>query len=313
MNMILMQLVAAVTLVAPPPVVKTYVETLDDVEVAIERGNQDPQQAIDLLEEALDSMARYPLDLIGDRRALDLRAVAQLSLARAYLLEGREREALVTVDILILDTQESAPPVKNYGPTIQSLYDERRKVLAGYGTSNIEINCVVPCRVYVQERLVSQSLDSLLLGDYRVVVEAVDGSIPPLRAQILLSEPGQTGHLTYGTAPLQIDEPGRQEDPPVERRMIPRWVAISGVALGVGLAVTGGVLLAYHDKCPGGLDPVTDADECPRLYNNLASGVATAAAGGVALLGFGVVLAVDEARGNRARDLTTMLTWSIPF
>jgi hypothetical protein len=312
MNVLLMQVITAVALFAPPDR-KTYVETLEEVEVAIDRGNQDPQQAIDLLEEALDSMAGFQLDLIGDRRALDLRAVAQLSLARAYLLEGREREALGTVDILILDTQESAPPVKNYGPTIQSLYDERVKVLEGYGTSNIEINCTVPCRVYVQERLGSQSPGPLLLGDYRIVVEAVDASIPPLRAQILLSEPGQVGHLTYGYAPIQDADSGPQKDTAPKRRMLPRWVEISGVVIGAGLAVTGGVLLAYHNQCPGGLDPVTNADECPRLYNNLASGIATAAVGGAALLGFGVALTVDEVRGSRARELTTMLTWSVPF
>jgi hypothetical protein len=313
MSFALPQIVVLVAMFVAPES-RTYSETLGALDFAIERGNRDPEQAIELLEEALDSLARFPLDLVGDQRALESRAAAQLSLARAYLLAGREREALVVIDALILDTQKVAPPVKEYGPTMDTLYKERLAAIAKWGTASVEVTCGVPCSVFVQEQPVSQSSGPLLLGDYRIVIAAVDGSAPPLRAQVLLSEPGQVEHLAYmsGSGARKIDV-GDQTQPSAKRRALPRWAEISGLAVGVGLVVTGGVLLAYHGRCPGGLDPVVDQAECSRLYNNLASGISTAAVGGAALLGFGIVLTVDEVRANRSRGNTTMLTWTTRF
>jgi hypothetical protein len=298
------------------PTKDDYQAALAAVETAIDQSNRDPDLAIELLEGALDELEAHRLAMLGDQRALELRSVVQLGLSRAYLFAERERDASTTMDALIRDSQGSAPSVERYGPTISSFYEERLAALKQSGTASIEVSCDVPCHVFVQERQVGQATGPLLLGDYRVVIVATAGDAAPLRAQVLLAEPGKVERVNYVTGhsvPIGSAEPlDRASTSPNKARMLPRWAEVSGVVVGVGLLVTGAVLLAFDGQCPGGADPFFDAPQCPRVYDNLASGAAVAAVGGATLLGFGVVLGIDEVRTRHAPK-TAMLSWTVRF
>ena len=101
----------------------------------------------------------------------------------------------------------------------------------------------------------------------------------------------------------QRDGGGRKERGQLN---VPRWASIVGISGGAALLVTGAVLIGIDGNCPGGYDPMSEAGECPNVYNTDAGGAVLVSVGGLAMVGMGVVLAITEVQRKKSRESTAM-------
>jgi hypothetical protein len=289
-----------------------YTAALERVRTAQQLANDEPERGVVQLRDALQLLQEFGPTLGKDPEGQDVRMMAQLTLSRALLAIEDADGAREAMDEAIRTSRGDPLPVKSLGPGLTALYRERSGVLDKLSTGAIAVECLVACRVFINERPTSQRTDKLIPGSYRVWIESTDGSETPVK---LVVDVGGTpvAALKFGTEPdVDPDETPPRTPRDKSKRIMPRWAEIVLMSAGA-LAIGGGAtLLAIHDKCPDLGDPLLEP-QCPRTYNTQVAGIATVAAGGVAFLTGTVLLTVDEVRIGRARGNTVALNWTLRF
>jgi hypothetical protein len=275
---------------APEP----YQHALTQLANAEANASRDPEQATAAVLGALVELAQYPASVAADPEVQRLQSLAQLNLARSYLLRGQVDLAGATMDEAIRTAQAGELPAAEFGPSLESVYDERLAALEAAGRARLHVTCTVACRVFINEREASLLSDPMYLGIYRVWVVDESGEHPPLRTPVRFDSAGGVVKLTYRPQPSESVTPLAPPKPSAPGpRLLSRNVEIAMLALGVGLASVGTWMIAARE-----LD---------------SEGPAVIGIGGVAFLIGGVLLIVDEARSEPRRRMQTAITRSLRF
>lgn len=325
------------TAVAERVPASTYEDALARIEEGIALGDRQPQEAITILEPALVHLQRFAPELASDPQGLSLRSEAYVSLARAYQIVREEDKASAAID----EGLRSAPlgsslPAKRYGPRVEKLWREREQLNREASQQEVEVECWMPCRVYLNERLYPTDepggermaarvhIRGLTTGQYRLWVEAEDGSLEPL---ITVFEPGETGELLrfeLGEPPPPkpiIDpdpDPFPKPDLDLRKRLLPRPVELSAIAAAVGLVATGVALVLIDGRCANpdqaGVLPSDGAELCPKLWATRNAGIALISSGAALGVAGSVLLGIDEVRGPRGgRAARVQMGWTMRF
>lgn len=286
-----------------------YADALARVRTAQQMANDEPERGVVQLRDALQLLQEFGPTLAKDPQGQDVRTTAQLTLARALLAIEDAEGAREAMDEAIRTSRGDPLPAKSLGPGITALYRERSGVLAKQPSGTIAVECLTPCRVYINERPTAQRTDDLIPGSYRVWVEATDGSEPASKLTLDVGE-GDVAAVKFGKKPeTPIDD---TPDKPKPKRIMPRWAEIVLMTAGAAAIGTGAALWAIDGNCPDGADP-NDTAACPRVYITKTAGIVTVAAGGALLLTGTLTLTVDEVRMGSARGNTVALNWTIRF
>jgi hypothetical protein len=290
-----------------------YTEALERVRTAQQRANDEPERGVVALRDALQLLKEFGPTLAKDPEGQDVRMMAQLTLARALLAIEDADGAREAMDEAIRTSRGDPLPVKSFGPGLTALYRERSGMLGKLTTGEIAVECLVACRVYINERPAPQRTDKLIPGSYRVWVEATDGSETSLKLVVDVGEV-EVEALKFGEAQQQVDGPDPRPDKPkgTAKRILPRWAEIVLMSAGAAAIGTGAALWALDHRCPGGSDPLAEP-QCPRVYLTKTAGIATVVAGGAVFLTGTVLLTVDEVRIGRERGNTVALTYTLRF
>jgi hypothetical protein len=319
--------VIAASLPAPPPprlelgvapgTEADYEAAIAAVEEANLAVNNDPEANLAALEAAIEQLGGFGPQIAASangREALDL---SLLNLARALLLTGDEARAAEVMDEVIRAAHGRKLPTKKFGPTLVKFHDQRRAQLEQQGTAAIQVLCRVSCRVVIDARPATTDSGPLYLGTHRVWVEAANNDEAPLELDVELDVAGATAVVHYPAEETTCEaEPVIIELPPPPappQRILPRWTEISVIAIGVGAVIAGGVMLGLDGKCPGGLDPIADAQRCPELYEGTASGLTAIGIGSALLVAGAVTLSIDEVRVGNERGRQAVLGWTMRF
>jgi hypothetical protein len=307
---------------ASPPAVSGYQQAVAELERAMVEINTNPSGGIDTLRAALASLQAHGPQLADDPKALELRTMAELALARALLSSGDRAAAAAIVDGTLAGLGDTKLAINQLGPSLGALVEERQRMLADRGRARLRIACSVPCRVYVDERRSNAAEDEgamIPLGEHRLWIESEQAE--PLRTELALDEPGATLTIDYpepaaiAPAPELIDAPAqrhRREHRAAGSRVAPRWAEVGSLVIGGAAMVAGAVLWALDSKCPRGADP-NDLSACPQLFDTRVAGIALVSAGGATALLGGVLLGVDAARVGDRRGHEIALTWTTRF
>ena len=261
-----------------------------------DRMNQGEDVAHELTE-ALAGLAHHAPDLAHDPAAQELRALAMLNIARARMRAGMRDEAIAAIDEAIRTSMGQDLPADRFGPSLAALYAERRAALDQLGKATIEVDCHVPCSVFIDEHATSPRTEGLSLGTYRVWVEATDAALGSTSSEsaVALTEAGQIATIEFGR-PIATNSPGKLDGRPRERIMTPEAEAAL-MTLGVGAAMVGALLVGFN------------ADHRPQLI----AGSTLLGVGGAMLLTGTVTLAIDEVREGRDRGRRLSLVWTMKF
>ncbi|MCA9702142.1 MAG: hypothetical protein KC431_31765 [Myxococcales bacterium] len=325
----------------------SYERALEQLRIGVTIGDEKPTEAISVLEGALAVLPSFTPQLAADPEALALRAEAYVSLARAYLTIREDGKARAALDE---GARVTAPgqtlPVERYGPRVEKVW--KAKLKAGQSSlQDVKVKCWVSCRIFVNERVVAPldlaasdsedeyatraRLTGLTDGSYRLWIEAEDGSVETMVTEFAgpKSEDAPLEFI-FGTKPEppppEVTTPvGPVEilelvEPPPERpkRLLPRPVAISMAAAGLGLIASGAVLFVIDGKCANpstkGALPADGAEVCPRLWTTGIAGIALMGSG-AGLFGLGAAfITVDEVRtAKQGRSARINVGWSLRF
>jgi hypothetical protein len=285
-----------------------YRDALARVRTAQQMANDEPERGVVQLRDALQLLQEFGPTLAKDPEGQDARTMAELTLARALLAIDDADGAREAMDEIIRTSRGDPLPVKSFGPGLTALYRERSGVLTKQPGGTIAVECLSPCRVYINERPTPQRTDKLIPGSYRLWVESTDGKDSPLKRTVDVGE-GDVESIEFGKKP---EEPDVQPDKPKAKRIMPRWTEIVLMTAGAAAIGTGAALWAIDGSCPAGADP-NDTEACPRVYITKTAGIATLAAGGAVLLTGTLMLTVDEVRVGQQRGNTVALTWTLRF
>jgi hypothetical protein len=280
--------------------------------------NNDPETNHPSLAAAIEQLSSFGPQIAEDARAREVLDLSLLNLARARLLTGDEAGAGEVMDQVLRSAYGRTLPIKSFGPTLVEFHDQRRALLEQQGTAAIQVQCRVSCRVVIDAQPATADSGPLYLGTHRLFIEAVDGSVADVDLAIELGEAGATEVIHYPAEEPTCDQVAPvvappQPPPPPPKRILPRWAEITVAAIGVGAAVAGGVMLGLDGKCPGGRDPVADAQQCPTLYEGTVPGLVAIGIGSALLIAGTVTLSVDEVRIGKERGRQAMLTWQMRF
>ena len=269
--------------------------------------NNDPEANLAGLAAAIEQLSSFGPQIAADPEAREALDLSLLNLARARLLSGDEAGAAEIMDQVLRSAYDRKLPIARFGPTLVDFHDQRRALLDERGTAAIQVQCHIACRVVIDARPTTTDSGPLYLGVHRVWIESLDGSVPAVEHAIELSEAGATEVLHFAVIEPKCEPPPAPPPappPPEPKRMLPRWAEISVAAIGVGAIIAGGVALGLDGKCPGGLDPIADADRCPQLYEGTVPGLVAIGIGSALLVAGGVTLSIDEVRvGARIDEL----------
>jgi hypothetical protein len=292
-------------LLAPPSAVPAsddavpasdYAAAIAEMTALSERINFGEPVNEDLLQ-TLAKLPRYTPELAADHAALELRTQAQLQLARAALSNGDRDTAVWIVDEAIRSAMGVEVVLDGFGPSLGKLYNERREAMASAGRASLEVRCVQPCRVFVNEHESPQRVEDLPLGVYRLWIEGTHPLDPGhVRTEIVILDlDAELVTRVFDSVLTQADapepQPGKQRG-----RVMPRGVESVLLAVGVGLASAGALML--------GIDPG---------QGELAIGGTLVAIGGAAAIVGGVTLGVDEVRIRKANGRQAMVVWTLRF
>jgi hypothetical protein len=289
-----------------------YEAALHELDAANDAVNDDPDENLARLADALAAMEPFPRQLANHADGARLVELATLNLARALLRAGDRARATEIMDELLRRSAGKQLPVQRFGPTLVGFHDARVAALTQAGTAGIEFECEVSCEILLDRREVTSRSGPLYLGTYVVEISSEDGSLPPERQVITLDEPGVVETIRYPMAGLELDD----EAPAVidVPRLVPRWGEVILTVVGAGMVGASAVLLALDGTCPGGGAPIDDmGNVCPNLYETTAVG-ATLLGFGSAVMTTGIVLlSVDEVQTRRGRRPQATLSWRVRF
>ena len=286
-----------------------YQAALERVRTAERMANEEPERGAVQLRDALQILRDFGPDLAQDPEGQDLRTTAMLKLSRALLSTEDADGAREVMDEAIRTARGDPLPTKEFGPGIAALYKERASVLAKLGVGSIEVNCKVPCSIYINERPTQPLTEGLIPGRYRVWVRAKDPSQDPDVQQTVEVSADRSTTLDFGREPVA---PPPVEEPKVERLIMPRWAEVVLMTAGAAGVGVGAALWAIDGSCPNGADP-EDVVACPQVYVTKTAGIITLSLGGAALLGGTITLAVDEVHVKKRRGTQATLGWKIRF
>lgn len=308
-----------------------YEQSLSAVEDALLELNTRPEQGTAPLEAALIELRDHAPELANDPRALELRTMAELAIARAQLSAGDRFAAAATIDATLEALGEVPLELERLGPNLGQLVEERAHLLAARGHGRLRVECERPCRVLVDERNLGDIQSpggarelSLPLGTHRVWIEALSTDEAALRSQLELDSADELVLLRFPSGDAELDSPlpaprlaARELDRNLlelgpTRRLAPRWAEISTLSAGVLALAAGAALWAIDSSCPGGAD-INDPVACPQLYDTRNAGIALVSAGFAASLTGGVMLVVDETRLGQRRGQELGLVWTTQF
>jgi hypothetical protein len=247
----------------------------------LERNNQDIPEYV----KHLDALADVNAELDTCDEAI--RAELRMALALAYLkAAGDCAEDGDTVDAPD-PTTGAAPPAEPIGELPMPVLEcfevigprecadrllEHVAEFAARGPSGTEAPFAQAfgCPHAVAEMSVEQMFGTCMVGEYDEAVARFDGR-----------------------APVEGDSK------PVEVWPVPRWASITGVSVGAAMVIAGAVLIGIDGKCPGGYDPVTEAADCPSVYNTNVGGGVLVGVGAVVMVGMGTVLTITEIQRSK--------------
>ena len=301
---------------APPE--QDYEQAITNLDAASENfAAEDRKGSIKALEDGIDLASRYPDEAPEDNTVPASMLRARVVLVRLYIAEGDDEAARETMDELIRTAGDQTPPVQSYGPEVSQLYQDRKTALDAQGLATIELDCKVACDIVINERRVSEQRKELMPGAYRVWVKASEGEHDWEYHEVALDSAGAVQTIVYeDPTPPAPPPPAPPPPPPEPKRMLPRAAEIAGLAVGVGLLVTGAVLLSFDGKCSKTNARPTDMstqDECGDLLETTVSGFSLVGVGGGLLVVSGVMLSIDEVRVGRAKGRQVMLGVSMRF
>ena len=267
-----------------------------------------PQEGMPELEEVLLELQTRPEELSADETAQEARIDALLVLARAKLKAGDDVAAHHYLDEAIRCAHGGEVDAASLGPSMSQLEAGRRELLSARGT--LHVQCAVPCRVFVDERETNPQ-SQLPAGSYRVHVSSSDPTIKPFDTVVELSAEGPPIELVYGptdsalpesarSAPVDLQAEAPQLSPHTDRRLLPRWAELTGLALGVTGVAAGATLVALDGRCQGG-GSIDGPDACDNLYNTDIAGFLSLGVGAAFLAGSSIMLTVDELRIRKGR------------
>jgi hypothetical protein len=292
-----------------------YTDALERVRTAQQMANDEPERGVVQLRDALQLLQEFGPTLAKDPEGQDVRMMGQLTLARALLAIEDADGARDAMDEAIRTARGDPLPVKSLGPGLTALYRERSGVLAKQTTGAIAVECLVACRVYINERPTAQRTDKLIPGSYRVWVESTDGSEMAVKLVVDVGEV-PVAALKFGNEP---EVPAKGDTTPrtprdKSKRIMPRWAEIMLMSAGAVAVGAGATLWAIEGKCQD-LSDSTVMPYCETVYikQNQTAGIAMVAAGGVAFLTGTILLTVDEVRIGQARGNTVALNWTLRF
>jgi len=291
-----------------------YQAAVASVRAAQQLANEDPARGATKLRDAITVLQSHGSKLATDADAQDLRTMAQLTLARALLASDDADGARGVMDDALRTSRGDPLPTKNFGPGLVALHRERASVLGKQGTGTLVVECLIPCRVFIDERPAQQRAAGLVLGHYRLLIEANDGSQPALHKIFDIEHDGQVVEFGFGQVadtPIITDEQPITPNKP-RTRLLPRWADILLMSAGAAAIGTGAALLAINGSCPKGADP-NDTAACPQVYTTRTAGIATLAAGSALFVSGTVLLTVDEIRVGRQRGAQASLVWTFRF
>jgi len=300
----------------PPPQVQDdrteYKEALARVDTAMKMANEDPASGSTQLRDAISLLQGFAPLLATDPVGQEQRTMAQLTLARALLATNNADGAREAMDEAIRTSRGDPLPTKNFGPGLTALHREREGVLDKQGAGSIEIECHTPCRVFVNERPTQYRTDGLVPGNYRLWIEAKDGSEPVVQRLVTIEGDGQVFALEFGRVRVVPPDNPPDPTPKIKSRLLPRWADVLLLTAGAAAIGTGGALLGIHHKCPGLTDPRVEP-QCPQVYVTKTAGIITLAAGSAVFLAGTITLSIDEVRVANQRKTQASLVWTLRF
>ena len=190
---------------APEGTSTTTTNLTAKIETVLERPEA---QNIGELEQAIRQIEARPEDVIDDSVLSD--ELLRARVVFAWAQQDPER-ATAAMDEAIRSAAGRPLPVRGLGTDLKNLMKQRVAALADAGTAVIEVDCTVPCQVFINEGRADNPTSPLALGTYRVHVVANEGDIDPLRTEVVLDVKGETERIAF-SKPV---EPAPVEPEPV--------------------------------------------------------------------------------------------------
>jgi hypothetical protein len=297
-----------------------------DLQGAEQKANEEPSAGVGPLEAALERYEALAFDVARDSKAHEARVYAMLALARAHLSLDQPEDAQRIMDEAIRIARGDPLPAKTFGPRLLELYEKRMAAPENAPKGQVVVECTPACDVLLNARLAGSGrkveLSDIPLGAHRVRARSSDRDIDrSIDERFVLTADQPTMRLELAPTDEDDARPSTSpnatttritDSPSGQRRLLPRWAGIVGVATGAAALIAGGVLLGFHGRCPDGSDP-SGENACVNVLSTRNPGIAMLAVGGAIFTGFGVVLILDETRARRRRTSGAMLGYTIRF
>lgn len=300
---------------------------LRTLHLAVDFANEAPDAAEGRLQQAIEALYPFAPEIAHSPQARRDQRRAELTLARALMINQRLALAELSLRNLYSIDPPSEREVSAFGPSLAEHAKQARIRVEELPKGIVEIECARACAAYLNERRISL-VSNVPNGEYRLYVKDLAGQAPVLQKRIELRGDKALVRVRFDNAPLPQEEPSpttpRSEpndptpspkrptaQPEPSQRVAPLWLEVSGLALGAGMMVTGGLLVPVQTKrCA-----VTDADgNCLKDRNYKTPGIALLIAGGALLVTSSVLLIVDRKRGRRRREkLSGLLRGEVKF
>lgn len=278
------------------------------------------------LRQAMAELEAFPQNLPNDPEAQRRLDQARLWLVWLYLSDRNKKGASNAMDAALRASGSRLLELAlTFGPRVVDLHNARKEALEASGRASIEVDCgELACELIVASRRAANPTAPLYLGTYEVWIGARDGSAWE-RHEVVLDAKGEVVSLVFEAGipaelPVEIIEEPEPIPAPVQpKRKLPRWSELLGMGAGVGLAVSGALMIAYAGRCQDGSDPREDpsitVDDCPTPYspNMLIPGAVLTGVGGALLLTSTVLLTVDEVRVGGRKGRQAMLRYTLRF
>ena len=298
--------------VYPPPPPPSLPETMQgedygEVSVRLRSAHADIERgeaSLYTLSEVLLALEAFPAELAADPELRALRGLVRLGLAQAYLDDERATEASSMVDEALRSAFGEPLAIEGFGRKLNKLHDARVDALLDGGYGRLSVSCAVPCRVYVNERAIETEPPPLLLGSYRVHIEAsgredylaFDESVEVERAEQVVEVEFEARRADQGAAGPPLAPSSTPSS------TVPRWASILMSSVGLGMSLSGAVLMGVNRGQLGAARPGT-----------LVSGAVLFGLG-ASLGGAGsVLLSLDLMREASAGQRQATLSWRLRF
>jgi len=282
--------------------------SIEDIVAEVQRTNGEINKGNDAAEElaaALDQLNARGADFAGDEEVLDYRSEARLNLARAYDLDGQDELAAEAMDTAIREKLGQSLPAAKFGPDLEQLYNDRFAALDEAGWATLEVACVIPCAVYINENEVGSGPQELPPGSYRLLVESTEDRRDPLSEVIEISAESSPTVIDFGPPPKVVPPPPAV---PVYKPIMPLGAEVALTVIGTGLSLTGAALIGI-----GSIQNVHLAEDAPSKSVLLGAGIGLLVAGVGSLATGTVTLAIDRHRAGNAIEHRAVVGWRMQF